>query len=86
MQHSITVKEAEFEEKTFHHMFACGMLPMLHPSHSKIGKPVEIWCNDLYEPDQKNYFVPLDNLKTQVFCSVDYFCEEKVLITIPFLN
>ena len=38
------------------HLFAEVMWPQVHPQHHVIGKPVEVWCKDLYEPTYTNLF------------------------------
>ena len=31
-----------------------------------IGKPIEVWCKNLYEPYSKNIFIPVDNITCRV--------------------
>lgn len=38
------------------HLFAEVMWPQVHPRHHVIGKPVEVWCKDLYEPTYTNLY------------------------------
>ena len=38
------------------HLFVEVMWPQVHPQHYVIGKPVEVWCKDLYEPTYTNLF------------------------------
>ena len=33
-----------------------------HPAKHDYGKPVELWCNELFEPFGLHSFVPIENL------------------------
>ena len=57
--------------------------PQMHPDRSVIGKPVEIWCSSLFEATNKNNFVPIENMKLQLFTSKSIVINELVLVTIP---
>ena len=62
---------------------ACCSWPMVHPERHLIGKPVEVWCKELYEPLSINTIIPVSAITNQVIISVDYVSEEQVLIVIP---
>ena len=49
-----------------------------------MGKPVEVWCKDLFETGM-NCFVPIENIVSRVIIAFDYLCEENVVIVIPFV-
>ena len=61
------------------------MWPQVHPQHHVIGKLVEVWCKDLYEPTYTNLFTSsncLFSCKT-AHDTVEY---EDVLIVISIMN
>ena len=51
------------------HLFAEVMWPQVHPQHHVIGKPVEVWCKDLYEPTYTNLFTSSNCLFSCKNCS-----------------
>lgn len=59
---------------------------MVHPKRFEIGKPVEIWCNELYEPSSCNCFLPVDSFKDRIIFSKDIFSSEQVLVIIPVIE
>jgi len=59
--------------------------PQLHPNKHFVGKPIEIWCPDLYEAYDGNDFVPVENMKCPLLTSETYVNHERVLVTIPVL-
>lgn len=82
LQHTITLPSSESKS----HIFAYSSWPMVHPKRFEIGKPVEIWCHNLYEPSCHNCLLPVNCLRNRVIFIIDDFCGEKVLITIPVLH
>ena len=44
--------------KLVSHVFAVASWPMVHPQRNILGKPAEIWCSDIYEPNSDNTFLP----------------------------
>ena len=50
-----------------------------------MGKPIEIWCPDLYEAYDENDFVPGENIKCPLLISETYVNHERVLVTMPVL-
>ena len=63
--------------------FAVVTWPQVHPAKDSVGKPVEVWCYDLFEPDPINCFIPLDNIRSRVIIAIDRLEEERVLFVIP---
>ena len=57
----------------------------MHPDKDSVGKPVEVWCYDLFEADINNCFVPLSNIISRVIIAVDKFEEERCLFVIPVI-
>ena len=69
------------------HLFACLQWPMIHPDRYSVGKPVEVWCTDLFEPSNINLIVPVDNIINIVIVSTDSLpSNETVLFSIPILK
>ena len=68
----------------FSQTFAVCKWPQQHPSRHVMGKPVEVWCKDLFETGM-NCFVPIENIVSRVIIAFDYLCEENVVIVIPFV-
>lgn len=56
-----------------------------HPMYSYFGKPVQVWCNDLFEIHVPS-FVPISLLKRRCVNSVVNICNENVLLVVPLLN
>lgn len=83
MEHSLLFPGME-EPKT--HLLANVSWPMVHPKRSALGKPVEVWCNELYEPNNKNTFIPVSTISKRVIYSIDQVCDENVLIIIPLIE
>lgn len=81
IQHSWQLSETDQYSQTF----AVCDWPQLHPNRHVMGKPVEVWCNDLFEPGTLNCFVPVQHIKSRVIIAVDNLCNENVLVVIPIL-
>ena len=78
LTHSISLSGSEKS-----HILAHCLWPMEHPMKSSIGKPVEIWCKELYEPAVANTIVPVSTFSSHVIISTDIISNDHVLITIP---
>ena len=67
------------------HTFAYLHWPMNHPDCYKCGKPVELWCNELFEPSNVNCIIPIENITNIVITSIDCILpsNENVLFVIP---
>ena len=81
LEHSISLNT----EHTITNQFAAVSWPMVHPKRFHFGKPVEVWCNELYEPNTDNNFLPLSRISERVMIGVDKVEEENVLIVIPII-
>ena len=68
------------------HIFGVVSWPLIHPQHSVYGKPVQVWCHEIYETMSDNIFIPLDNIKKRLIICSDEVAGEKVLTVIPLLN
>lgn len=83
LSHSITLPGSENPKS---HLLANCLWPMKHPQRFSIGKPVEVWCKDLFEPSSINTIIPVDALVNQVIISTDTILDEELLIVIPLLQ
>ena len=63
-------------------MFAVVQWPLNHPRQYAMGKPVEIWCKNLYEPYIKNLFVPVERIARRVMYAYEPI-DREVLVVIP---
>ncbi len=59
--------------------------PQSHPERFAIGKPVEVWCLDLFEATNRNGFIPVENISSQLFTCETKVNGECVLVTIPVM-
>ena len=48
------------------HLFAYVLWPQFHPQRQEIGKPVEIWCKDLFESSNTNNLLPVENIVSRL--------------------
>lgn len=83
LQHSIVLPGCS-EPKS--HLFGFVTWPMKHPNQFDLGKPVEIWCDNLDEPDSRNFLLPLTNFTSRVIFNVDDLFGSKVLVVIPVID
>ena len=84
MQHSIILPDSNEPQS---HIFAHATWPMPHPKRELLGKPAEIWCDRLDEPDNRNFILPVSNITNRVLFCVDddLISGDKVLIIIPVI-
>lgn len=83
MEHSILLPGKDRPEVC---IFANVTWPMVHPQRNTMGRPVEIWCNGLDEPNSSNSFIPVSSIMKRIIYSIDEVQGEKVLITIPLIE
>ena len=83
MQHHIILDSSNPPQP---HVFAVVCWPQIHPSRGQIGKPVEVWCKDLYEPDINKRFLPLSKIHSRLAIAHETVLMEKVLVTIPLVE
>ena len=63
------------------HVFAIVDWPQKHPLHMKIGKPVEVWCNSVFE--RCSSIIPIEYISMSLFVAHYKLYDETVLITVP---
>ena len=70
------------------HIFACLKWPMVHPERDYFGKPVEVWCRSVYEPQPLNKFCLVSDISSRAIISVDSTSVygESVLVAIPIIE
>lgn len=68
------------------HLFACLKWPMIHPERYYYGKPVEVWCKSVYEPQPFNEFCLASEIAFRAIISTDIVCGECVRIAIPVVD
>jgi len=66
--------------------FAVARWPQIHQSKDSIGKPVQVWCHNLFEISIDNCFIPIDNIQSRVIIAVDTLEEEQVLFVVPVVK
>lgn len=59
---------------------------MQHPALSDLGKPAQIWCNNLYDPSGMHAFVPIHLYHSQCIHCVLLHGGEHVLVVVPLVN
>ena len=55
----------------------------IHPNRHCMGKPVEVWCPNLFESSSDNNFLPVENMKSQLITSETTVSGELVPVVIP---
>ena len=83
INHTITISNEDAQREST--LFAVVQWPLNHPRQHAIGKPVEIWCKNLYEPYGKNVFVPIDNITGRVMYAHEPIDGEEVVVIIPMV-
>lgn len=68
------------------HLFVCARWPMIHPKRHYFGKPVEVWCTSVYEPQPQNRFFLASAISSRVIISSDKLDGESVCIAISFVE
>ncbi len=68
------------------HLLARAKWPMVHPNRHYFGKPVEIWCSSIYEPQSSNQFVLASSIAAHAIISFEKVSGERVCIAIPLVD
>ena len=86
IQHAFQLLDPRSKEVfKFSHIFAVYEWPQHHPSQHVMGKPVEVWCRNLFEATF-NCFLPIENIVCGVIVAFDTLEEENVLVVIPVVH
>ena len=76
-KHTLTV-----DGDTISHLFAIVSWLMPHPNHCCLGKPVTVWCHDLFYTCSIN-IIPVQVLSSVCVHTKDIIHDERVLIITP---
>lgn len=68
------------------HLPACARWPMIHPKRHYFGKPVDVWCTSVYEPQSKNRLFLASAISSRVIISSDKLHGESVCIAISLVE
>ena len=49
--------------------------PQPHPDRYCVGKPVEVWCPNLFESSNCNAFLPVENMQSQACDYIRNYCK-----------
>ena len=66
-------------------LFAVGRWPEKHPRQHLMGKPVEVWCLNVYE-SSFNSFVPVSSIHGRTIVATESINDENVLVVIPIVD
>ena len=66
-------------------LFAVVQWPLNHPRQNVMGKPIDIWCKNLYEPYIKNLFIPVERITGRVMYAYEPIDGEEALVIIPIV-
>ena len=67
LMHSVVLPES-LEPKS--HLLACAKWPIVHHNRFYFGKPVEVWCNNIYEPQAINRFFLASTITARAIISI----------------
>ena len=81
--HTISLP-SESEPKS--HLLACLKWPMIHPKRDHFGKPVQVWCNSVFEVDPVNRYSLASMISSRAIISSEILCGECVRIAIPLVE
>ena len=82
LMHSVVLPNTQ-EPKSH---LACAKWPMVHPNRHYFGKPVEVWCNNIYETQSINRFFPAAAINARAIISSEKISGECVCIAIPIVE
>ena len=91
IKHSLIIPpslSSSSSEEQQSYIFAVVKWPQIHPQRHSMGKPVELWCTDLFQHDMNNHFLPIENIESLLMTAVDYVgtLNEKLLVVIPLIQ
>ena len=81
--HSVTLPNSQQPNS---HLLACCRWPLLHPNRYHFGKPVQVWCRDIYETLPINRFLLASAICSRAIVGVDSVGGEHVRIAIPLVE
>ena len=81
--HSVVLADTQ-EPKS--HLLACAKWPMVHPEHLYCGKPIEVWCHNIYEHQSVIRFFLASTITACAIISTEKVSGEQVHIAIPLIE
>ena len=81
--HSIVLPESPQAKS---HLLVSVKWPLIHPQRHYFGKPVEVWCSNVYEPDEKYIFLLASAISSRAIISIDSVSSENVCIAVPIIE
>ena len=81
--HSVTLPNSQQPNSN---LLACCRWPLLHPNRHYFGKPVQIWCTDIYETLSINRFFLASTIRSRAIAGVNVVAGEHVRIAIPLVE
>ena len=79
--HTISIP-GEAEPKS--HLLACLKWTIIHAECNHFGKPVEVWCNSVFEPKPANNYCLASNISHCAMICSELLCDDRVRIAIPY--
>lgn len=67
-------------------LFVSVSWPMVHPNRNYYGKPVEVWCCSIFEPNIKNKFCLASSINSRAIVSFEKMHNESVCVSIPIIE
>lgn len=59
---------------------------MIHPKRDHFGKPVEVWCNSVFEAEPVNRFCLASTISSRAIISSEVLHGECVRIAVPLVE
>ena len=83
MLHTISLPGASEPSQ---HLLASVVWPMVHPNRHHYGKPVQVWCKEIYEPHIMNKLCLASSISSRAIISFDRLLNECVCVAIPLVE
>lgn len=83
MLHTITLPGASEPSQ---HLFSSVLWPIVHPNQHHYGKPVQVWCKEIYEPHIMNKFCLGSSITSRAIISYETLHNECVCVAIPLVE
>ena len=68
------------------HLLARCRWPLHHASRHYFGKPIQIWCTDIYETQSINRFILASTITARAIIGIEKVYGEHVRIAIPLVE
>ena len=81
--HSVSLPKSQEPNS---HLLACCRWPLPHPNRHYFGKPIQIWCTDIYETQSINRFFLACTITARAIIGIEAICGEHVRVAIPLVE